>query len=125
MNSREELSPLARALGRAVLALMAVAASSTHAATIWTGPTITYTQPGTDPTQPANQDRLTPNVWLSRAATEGLFNAVNESSDKITKTRPSDGMGLWELNFASLTYDLAAMSEAIRTPWWAGKPSCI
>src|SRR5262245_19157915 len=49
-------------------------------ATIWTGPPIVYTQPGTDPTQPANQDRITPNVWLTRAAIQGLFNARTEAS---------------------------------------------
>jgi len=66
-------------------------APSTYSATFWTGPLITYTQPGTDPTLPANQDRLTDHVWLTRASTAGLFNAVNESSyDKDTKQDPSD-----------------------------------
>jgi len=44
-------------------------------AIIWNGPTITFTQPGTDATQTTNQDRLTPNVWLTRANVQGLFNA--------------------------------------------------
>ncbi len=50
-----------------------------HAATIWNGPLITYTQPSPDPTLAANQDRLTPNVWLTREVTAGLFNAVTET----------------------------------------------
>lgn len=48
--------------------------------TIWNGPTISYSQPGTDPTQAANQDRITADVWLTRAASQGLFNAAEESS---------------------------------------------
>jgi|SRR5882672_3034131 len=50
------------------------------AATVWDGPILSYTQPGRDPTQPANQDRLTPEVWLTRASSAGLFNARAESS---------------------------------------------
>ncbi len=51
-----------------------------NAATIWNGPTIVYTQPGTDPLQPENQDRITTNVWITRASTAGIFNAVTETS---------------------------------------------
>jgi len=101
-----------------------------HAATVWTGPTITYTQPGTDPTQPDNQDRLTPKVWLTRATTQGLFNAVNESSyDKFTKTRPSDTEWAYgELaNHASLTYTTwAAMSgNPPNPPSMVGKQAVV
>ena len=32
-----------------------------------------------DPTQPANQDRLTPHVWLTRTNSSGLFNAFSET----------------------------------------------
>ena len=39
---------------------------SGRAATIWTGPTTTFTDvDGSDPTQAVNQDRLTPNVWIT------------------------------------------------------------
>jgi hypothetical protein len=51
-----------------------------HAATIWNGPLITYNQPAPDPTQATNQDRLTPDVWLTRAKSKGLFNAFYETN---------------------------------------------
>ena len=35
---------------------------------------------GTDPTQAANQDRLTSNVWITRAGSQGLYNAKTESA---------------------------------------------
>src|SRR6266550_3865876 len=79
MNSHQRISQMARALRGVVGVLLAAAAPITHAATVWTGPPIAYSQPGTNPTLPANQDRLTPKVWLTRAATAGLFNAVTET----------------------------------------------
>jgi hypothetical protein len=50
-------------------------------AEIWNGPSINFTnQVGSDPTLPANQDRLTLNVWLTRGFTRGLYNAAAETS---------------------------------------------
>jgi len=52
-----------------------------HAATIWDGPTTTFSKPsGADWTDPSYQDHLTDNVWLTRGATRGLFNIRVESS---------------------------------------------
>ena len=59
-----------------------------HAATICTGPPITYNQPSPDPTQATNQDRIMPNVWLTRAASKGLFNAFSETN--ATAFSPAD-----------------------------------
>ncbi len=93
---------MARAL---VCVSLAGAVPITPAATIWTGPTITYSQPGTDPTQPANQDRLTPNVWLTRGSSQGLFNAKTEAgfthSLSPADTEWADGT---TANFSSLSY---------------------
>ncbi|MCX6892577.1 MAG: PQQ-dependent sugar dehydrogenase [Verrucomicrobia bacterium] len=70
-----------RPLLAALLWLALVAGPSrVRAATIWTGPQITYTQPAPDPTQTANRDQLTPNVSLTRAAISGMFNGVTEAS---------------------------------------------
>ena len=42
---------------------------------IWTGPNTSFSKTGSDdPTLPANQDRLTDNVWLTRGEVQGLFN---------------------------------------------------
>jgi hypothetical protein len=77
----------------------------THAQTVWTGPTIDYTQPSPDPTQPENQDRLTGNVWLTRGTINGLFNAKSETSFmhyfSPADTEWADGT---TDNYASLSY---------------------
>jgi hypothetical protein len=48
------------------------------AATIWNGPLISYTEPGTDPTDPADQDLLTTNVIITRDISAGIFNIAAE-----------------------------------------------
>ncbi len=53
---------------------------SVGAATIWNGPEITFLQPAPKPTQATNQDRITTNVWLTRASSKGLFNAFSETN---------------------------------------------
>lgn len=87
---------------------------ATAAPTIWTGPTISYTQPGTDPTQSANQDRLTDSVWITRGPSMGIFNAVTESSytHDVSPTGTRWAYGSLA-NYATLTY----------APWevWNGK----
>ena len=58
---------------------------------IWTGATITFTKDdGTDPTLEENQDRITDNVWITRATNGGqIFNIkVEDSSTKSDS--PSD-----------------------------------
>src|SRR5690349_14268935 len=50
------------------------------AATIWTGPQITFSKAGgADPSQPANQDRIMPDVWITRRDTMGIYNAAAEA----------------------------------------------
>src|SRR5689334_20810651 len=81
---------------------------SGRAATVWTGPTMTFTKVGfADPTLSQNQDRMAANVWLTRANTEGLYNAKQESGyDKINRTSPLDTEWAYgtTANYASLTY---------------------
>jgi hypothetical protein len=74
-------STLIQILRGAIIVLLAPAvAPLLHAATVWTGPLITYNQPTSDPTQASNQDRIMPDVWLTRAASKGLFNAFYETN---------------------------------------------
>ena len=50
-----------------------------EAATVWTGPVTNFTDVnGSDPTQAANQDQLTPNVWITRGSSAGIYNAKTE-----------------------------------------------
>src|SRR6266404_2610853 len=51
------------------------------ASTIWTGPPINFSKPASaDPTQAANQDRITANVWITRGSLNGIYNAKTETS---------------------------------------------
>jgi hypothetical protein len=74
-----------------------VSASAVHALEVWTGPLIEYQQPTPVPTQASNQDRITPDVWLTRATSKGLFNAFSETN--ATALSPANT----EWAFGSLT----------------------
>lgn len=64
-----------------VTACLALTPALNAAPVVWGGPSITFTKSNfSDPTNPANQDKITPNVKLTRANTEGIFNAAAESS---------------------------------------------
>lgn len=62
--------------------------------TVWSGPTITFSKTGADPvdaTDPLNQDRLTDNVWLTRAGEQGMFNvAPGHENSYVRYTSPAD-----------------------------------
>jgi hypothetical protein len=62
------------------LAFLAVPVAG-EAATVWSGPRIVFTKTDSaDPKQASSQDRLTPNVWLTRAASQGLYNVARETT---------------------------------------------
>jgi hypothetical protein len=74
---------------------------------VWTGPVLTFTNlPGSDwTTQPENIDKLTGNVWLTRASKHGLFNALGEGgyTHNVSPAGTEWAIGLLA-NYASLTY---------------------
>ena len=79
---------------------------ASEAATVWTGPVTTFTDAtGSDPTQPANQDRLTPNVWITRGLQFGIYNAKTETGFthffSPADTEWADGT---TANYSSLSY---------------------
>ena len=79
---------------------------SGRAATIWNGPTTTFVNPaGADFTLATNQDRLTPNVWITRDTNQGIFNAKTEALFthflSPADTEWADGT---ITNYSSLTY---------------------
>ena len=61
---------------------------------VWTGPTTTFTKTGANlgnVNDPANQDRMTPNVWLTRASSQGMINIAKETTyDGTGHTSPAD-----------------------------------
>lgn len=75
---------------------------------IWTGPKTTFTKAdGADWTQPANQDRITPNVWITRANNQGIFNIKIESNfDGTNRDSPKDTEWAFGTtsNIATLTF---------------------
>jgi hypothetical protein len=88
-----------------ILAFVLITASSSlQAAQVWNGPLFTFNQPSPNPAQATNQDRITPDVWLTRAASKGIFNAFLETS--ATSSSPSNTEWAFGTlgNYASLTY---------------------
>lgn len=134
MKTMTTFSRLACSLRGAGFALAALAAPLTNAATVWSGSLTNYTQPApfnsskAASSQLANVDPLTAKVWLTRAATEGLFNAVDESSyDKPSDTDPSDTEWSYgELaNYASLTYTTWAAMSGNHPPSMVGQNAVL
>src|SRR4051812_21025600 len=78
IERRREM-PFTRATGSAavlvVIALLTPCVPASADPVVWNGPMITFTKPDfSDWTLPVNQDRLTDNVWLTRADINPLFN---------------------------------------------------
>lgn len=76
---------------------------------VYTGEIITFTKAeGTDPTEEANQDRITDNVWIARGNNGGqIYNAVSESVANQTDS-PLDtewALGTTAEGIESLTFD--------------------
>ncbi|MDB6022813.1 MAG: hypothetical protein JWQ04_2670 [Pedosphaera sp.] len=110
------------------LVLITCAVFQAPAATVWTGPTMSYSQPAPDPTQAANQDRLTDRVWLTRASTQGLFNEVIEGSfDKIGFSSPADTEWAYGTlaNRATLTYTTWAAMSGKNPMSMVGQPAVV
>ncbi|PYJ02048.1 MAG: hypothetical protein DME25_17010, partial [Verrucomicrobia bacterium] len=76
------------------------------APTIWNGPLITFTKPGfSDWHDPANQDRVTADVWITRDTTQCIFNAATESAYTHFFSPQNTEWSYGTLaNYASLTY---------------------
>ena len=77
-----------------------------HATEVWSGRTFAFAKAANaDWTQPANQDRISPLVWITRASTMGIFNIAQETaftmnlSPKDTEWATGDAV-----NHASLTF---------------------
>ena len=78
---------------------------SGRAATIWNGPPITFTKAAfADPTQAGNQDRITPNVWITRGSSQGLYNAKTEAGYGIGSPADTEWAYGTTASYATLTY---------------------
>jgi len=101
--------PLACCLWTVGLTLMMLAAPLAQASTVWTGPLTNYTQPPPyDGTTADQQDRIMPDLWLTRSLREPMFNAAppyNETSYNGTNSPENTewAMGLLS-DYAALSY---------------------
>ena len=84
-----------------------VASWPAHAATIWNGPLVTFTQAAafTDPPTPGDRDPLTANVSLTRGSSAGMFNGLAESYYTHNLSPAGTEWAFGDIaNYASLSY---------------------
>jgi hypothetical protein len=94
-------------LGAVAIVLPALSGPlSAAAATIWNGPTITFSKADSaDPTLAVNQDQITSNVWLTRGSGAGLYNAKTETFYMHNLSPADTEWSYGQLaDYASLTY---------------------
>jgi hypothetical protein len=64
----------------AIATLLHLYPGEAAAQTVWSGYAHSFTKPAsTDPNDPENQDRITDNVWVTRASTGGIYNISQET----------------------------------------------
>ena len=69
-------------------------------------------------TDPANQDRITDNVWLTRDTLEGIYNIKQETEyDKLIFHAPADTLWATDLNNAGKTIAAANYQDLAFTYW--------
>jgi hypothetical protein len=91
---------------------------------IWNGPLTTFTKSNFgNPSLPANQDRLTSDIWLTRSSSQGLYNANAEGGFSHFFSPAGTEWANGSLaNYASLTYkDWNTWAKGIN----AGPPSTV
>jgi hypothetical protein len=104
-----------------VIALLSPCVPASADPVVWNGPMIAFTKPDhADWTLPVNQDRLTDNVWLTRAEIMPLFNiavepSYMEGSPSDTEwafgpTQPGNPGPIRASNYANLVFQSFALS---------------
>ncbi len=98
------------------IACLLIGINNLNAQTIWTGPTMTFTKVDfADWTLEANQDRITPGVWITRANSQGIFNIVMEST-YTEEFSPQDTRWAFGTTDNYLTLEYDPWEEAIGSP---------
>jgi hypothetical protein len=111
-------------LGALLLVLQPLLPILASTPTIWNGPKIIFTKANlADPTQAANQDRMTANVWITRGDSHGIYNAKTETffthSSSPLDTEWANGT---TANYNSLSYtDWNSWAKGVN----AGPPSTV
>src|SRR5437773_2246287 len=105
MTKMQPAPTCVRVLFLGLLSPWLAATPSTKAATIWDGPVITFSETTTNWMLPTNQDRITANVWITRADSQGVFNAKTETNFTHDLSPADTAWADGNLtNYASLTY---------------------
>ena len=110
MSRMKEISKMAGRLLSAGIGAAALTSMSALASTVWTGPVTNYTQPApNDGTTAAQQDRITSDLWLTRANRGPMFNAAPPYSESSYNGDTSPENTMWAEGtidqYATLTYD--------------------
>ena len=115
--------------------------ASAEAATIWDADdgTISFSKAAfADPTDPANQDAITPNVAITRGAVEGIYNAATETGyNRFTSPadtawafsgsngNPTFAFGEGAENYTTLTFADWAPATDMSPPSSVGRPGVV
>lgn len=105
--------------------------SAAPASIIWSGLTYTFVNAaGTDPNVEANQDRITANVWLTRANIQGIFNIAQEGFYQGARRSGPSPMGTeWAFgttaNYSTLTYRSWALTANGSPPSLVGRSMVV
>lgn len=93
-------------LGFGLLPIFLLSANAPASPTVWTGPATAFSKPAfTDPAQAANQDRMTPNVWVTRGSIQGIYNAAAETLyTSFVSPADTEWATGTTANYASLSY---------------------
>ncbi len=106
-------------------------ASGVSASIVWSGLTYTFVNTaGSDPTLPANQDRITDNVWITRATNQGIYNIAQEAFYQgARRTGPSPMGTEWAFgttaNYSTLTYRSWALAANGAPPSLVGRDMVV
>jgi hypothetical protein len=121
------LSSCSRQIFRVLALVIVFCTFRSGGATIWDGPLITFTEPsGGNGSNPADQDRITPNVWLTRNSTQGLFNAKTETGYSHFAS-PADTQWAYGAlaDYASLTFSSWEAWNGQHPPSMVGKNAVV
>jgi PEP-CTERM motif len=91
---------------RLIAILLASAATCLATPTIWSGPLINFSKANfANPTLAVNQDRITPDLWLTRGSSQGLYDAHDEAGFTHFASPSGTQWATGSLaNYASLSY---------------------
>jgi hypothetical protein len=100
----------------AIAILGAAGAQPVSALEVWTESPIVFNKTGPH-TIPANQDRITANVWLTRGFTRGLYNIARESSYQVASSPIGTRWAFAGLNGNPTTISAADFAELTFDSW--------